>query len=282
MPGVRWIGKVISPSLFFAWIRAVAHLSFHLYPADRRRVQYLREALQGSRDDRAIRDICRRNLIYRKWLRFLVRAWRNWADQLNEWVSVEGELYLEETLKKGRGAVLLSGHAFGFAAFVSPVLTQKGFPIYRTGRGQRADQITRWGQGAGYVLWNHINYGESRWSHLQALNLMREALKQNSIVHASVKGYPSGDPRTRIDFCYQGFFLDPRMLRIIELLKAPVLPCFVVCDDKGLLTLRIYPPLNPNIDHIMREFGPLYARYLEQSPEYSRIWRRVVQRQEGW
>jgi hypothetical protein len=273
---------MIPPTVFFEWTRVIASLSCNIYPSDRRRVRDLRHALSGNFDNREIRDICRRNIIYRKWLRLLVRAWPNWADRLQDWVSLEGDNHLKHVLENGRGAMLLSGHAFGFAAFVSPILTQKGFRVYRTGRGQRVDQVTRWGQNGSYAPWDYINYGEGAWSHLKALNEMRAALKQNRVIHASIKGFPCGDPRLRIDFCYQGFFLDPRLLRILEILETPVVPCFALCNDKGRLIVKMYSPIEPATEEIMRVFGPLYARYLRDSPEFSRVWRRVVQQKEGW
>lgn len=282
MPGLRWIGKKIPPSVFFAWTRAIASVSCYVYPSDRRRMRHLRLAISGNFEIRKVRAISRRNIVYRKWLRLLVRAWPNWADRLQEWVSLEGEDHLKRVLEEGRGAILLSGHAFGFTAFVSPILTQKGYRIYRTGRGQRVDQLTRWGQNGNYEPWAYINYGEGAWNHLRALSEMREALKQNCVIHAPIKGFPRGDPRLQIDFVYKEFFLDARLFRIIEILKAPVLPCFAVCSEQGRLLVRIYSPIEPDSEEIMRAFGSLYARYLKESPEFSRAWRRVVQQQEGW
>lgn len=281
-PGLRWIGKNISPFWFFQWTKFAAHAGFYLYPADRRRARYLRSALEASCDRAKIREIGRRNLIYRKWIKHLVYAWPNWAGRLDDWVMVEGEQYLRAALRQGKGAILLSGHAFGFAALVSPALAQKGYEVHRTGRGRRMDQVTRWGRAGNYARWEYINYGEDRWNRARALNEMRQALKANQIVHTSIRGFPRGDAELEIDFCYKNFFLDHRLIRIIELVQVAVLPCFAVCDNQGRLIVKIYSPVTPAREEIMRVFGSLYARYLRETPEFTWIWRRVVQQQEGW
>ncbi|MGE5817139.1 MAG: hypothetical protein ACM37Z_03875 [Deltaproteobacteria bacterium] len=282
MPGLRWIGKNISPSWFFYWTRFAADLAFYFYPADRRRVRYVRRALEGSYPEAEIQKISRRNVAYRKWMLNLVYAWPNWVKRLPDWVTLEGEEYLRAASEKGKGALLLSGHAFGFAAFVTPVLAQRGYEVYRTGRGRRVDQVTRWGKAENYERWEYINYGEDCWNRAQALNEMRQALKANQIVHTSIRGFPRGDPRLQIDFCYKDFFLDHRLIRIIEIVQASVLPCFAICDDQGRLIVKIYPPVAPAGEEVMRVFGSLYARYLREAPEFTRIWKRVVQQQEGW
>lgn len=282
MPGLRWIGRHVPRTWFFYWTRFAAEIACHVYPPDRRRARYLRRALTGSYPSASIREISRRNVAYRKWIQHLVHAWPNWVDCLDNWVSFEGEEHLRAALKQGRGALLLSGHAFGFAALVSPVLAQKGYQVHRAGRGRRNDQTTRWGKGENYQRWEYINYGEDGWRRAHALNEMRQALRANRVVHAPIRGFPRGEPRVQIDFCYKSFFLDYRLLRIIEIVQASVLPCFAICDNKGRLMIKIYPPVAPTGDEVVRVFGALYARYLRETPEFSRIWRRVVQQQEGW
>jgi lauroyl/myristoyl acyltransferase len=282
MPGFRWIGKNISPSWFFYWTRFAADLAFYFYPADRRRVRYLRHALEGSYHKAEIREISRRNVAYRKWIIHLVYAWPNWVNRLPDWVTIEGEEHLRAASERGKGALLLSGHAFGFAAFVTPVLAQRGYEVYRTGRGRRIDQVTRWGKAENYQRWEYINYGEDCWNRAQALNAMRQALKANQIVHTSIRGFPRGDPRLQIDFCYKDFFLDHRLIRIIEIVQASVLPCFAICNNQGRLIVKICSPVAPAGEEVVRVFGSLYARYLREMPEFTHIWRRVVQQQEGW
>jgi lauroyl/myristoyl acyltransferase len=282
VPGLRWVGKNISPWFFFQWTKFTAYLGFYFYPADRRRVRYLRQALAASCDRATVRRIGLRYVTYRKWTRHLVYAWPNWVDRLGEWVSLEGEEHLIAALEEGKGALLLSGHAFGFAALVSPVLAQRGYEVYRTGRGRRVDQVTRWGKAGNYARWEYINYGEDRWNRARALNEMRQALKANQIVHTSIRGFPRGEPELEINFCYKKFFLDHRLIRIIELVQATVLPCFAVCDNQGRLVVKIYSGVPPVSEEVVRVFGSLYARYLRETPEFTWIWRRVVQQQEGW
>jgi lauroyl/myristoyl acyltransferase len=240
--------------------------------------QVLAEALGRAE----LRGKINKNILYRKWLKTLVYAWPNWANRCADWVGVEGEEHLQAALASGKGAILLSGHAYGFSKLVAPVLTRMNYSVHRGGSGARGDRVRRWGREPVHVSWKYINYGDDYWRHLRALKQMHHALENNHVLHVSIRGFPRGEARLAIDFCYKGFFLDPLLLRTIEILGSPVLPLFAVCDSTGYLRLKIYPSLAPRADAVMQVFAPLYARYLRELPEFSRIWRRVVQQMEGW
>lgn len=183
-------------------------------------------------------------------------------------------------LEAGRGAILLSGHSYGFSRLVPPVLAQRGYAVFRTGMGHKAGQrVERWGKGS-YRRWQYLNYNGDYWHHLVVLNQMRQALKKNGILHISMRGTPRGDPELEIEFWHKRFFLDPLMLRVIGILKAPVLPCFALCDEGGRLLIKIFPPQGFQSNEIMATFGPLYARYLREFPEFARIWGRVIRQKE--
>lgn len=282
MPGMRWIGKQISPLAYFKWAGGTASVTYHGYPADRRRVRYMRQALEGSVANGNLRAITQKNILYRKWSKILTHGWPNWAERWPEWTRIDGEEHLQSALAQGKGAVLLSGHSFGFTSFVAPVLSQMGYRLHRSGRGHWGEPAERWGRDWSLENWDYNSFGKDFWQHVRALNKMRRATAKNDIVHLLITGFPSGNPELEIDFCHKRFFLDAAAFSILESLKAPVLPCFATCDESGRLIITLSAPLSPVRGEILKVFGPLFSRYLKEQPEFAFFWRKVVQQRDGW
>lgn len=282
LPGVRWVGKTSSPLLHFKWARIAGTVSYHAYPADRRRMRYMRAGLKGNFAGAEIARLTQKNNIYRKWLKIMTHGWPNWAERCGEWTRIEGESHLRAALAGHRGAVLLSGHSFGFTSFVAPVLSQAGYRLHRTGRGHWGDPADRWGRDWSLESWEYNSFGLDFWQHVRALNKMREAVARNEMVHLLVTGFPEGDAGLEIDFYHKRFFLDSTAFRILESLQAPVLPCFATCDDSGRLRIEIHPATAPARGDIVRSFGPLYSHYLRAQPEFAFFWRKLVQQKPGW
>jgi lauroyl/myristoyl acyltransferase len=236
--------------------------------------------MDGRLTSKKLREIERKNLIYRKWRPCLQYAWPNIVDRYQNWVFLEGEEHLNRALDAGRGAILLAGHSYGFGGMATRVLAQRGHPVLRAGMGLNSPRrLKRQGNGL-HPNWRYLSYHGDRWHRIRVLNQMRQALAKNAVLHFGIRGFPQGDPDLEIDFCYKRFFIDAQLLRLIELLNAPVLPCFAVCDDRGRIVVKIYPALAASVREIMAVFGPLYARYLKEFPENSNIWSRVVRQQE--
>jgi hypothetical protein len=268
-PGLRRIGKRIPVHWFFQWVQIVVPFAgwFSLHARKQRR--YIWQAMNGGLQPARLREIARKHLTYRKWRTCLTYAWPNVADHYHDWVSIEGEEHLLAALKAERGAILLSGHSYGFSRMVPPVLAEKGHSIFRTGKSIDPERWEKlWGRTS-RGSWQYLNYEGDGWRHLLVLNRMRQALEKNAVLHIGIRGFPQGDSDLEIDFCYKKFFLDPQILRLMEILKAPVLPCFAVCDDLGKL-----------ITEIMRGFGALYSHYLREFPEFANIWARVIRQEE--
>ena len=282
LPGVRWIGKRSSPLLHYKWARLAGAVSYRAYPADRRRVRYMRAGLSDRFPDEAITSLTRKNNVYRKWLKMMTHGWPNWAERCSEWTRIEGEDNLRTALAQQRGAVLLSGHSFGFTSLVAPVLSRVGYRLHRTGRGHWGAPADRWGRDWSLENWEYNSFGQDFWQHVRALNKMRQAVGKGEIVHLLVTGFPEGDTALEIDFYHKRFFLDGSALRIIESLQAPVLPCFATCDSSGRLLIHIHRPIQPARAEIMRDFGSLYSHYLKAQPEFAFFWRKLVQQKPGW
>ena len=282
LPGVRWVGKTSSPLLHFKWARAAGALSYRAYPADRRRVRYMRAGLTGKFPDAEITRMTQKYNVYRKWLKIMTHGWPNWAERCAEWTRIDGEAHLRAALAEKRGAVLLSGHSFGFTSFVAPVLSEAGYRLHRTGRGHWGDPADRWGRDWSLENWEYNSFGQDFWQHVRALNKMRQAVARNEIVHLLVTGFPEGDADLEIDFYHKRFFLDSTAFRILESLQAPVLPCFATCDESGRLRIEIHPATAPLRGEIMQSFGPLYSHHLKAQPEFAFFWRKLVEQKPGW
>lgn len=282
MPGLRRLGSQIPPLAYYRWTARTARLSYYAYPSNWRRTRHMRQVLAGSFDARSIKALAQKHILFRQWHKILTHGWPSWAERWREWVVVDGERHLRRALAEGAGAVLLSGHSYGFTSLVAPVLSQNGYRLHRAGRGHWGDPAARWGRDWSLEGWEYSSFGQDFWQHVRTLNRMHGALKKNEIVHILVTGFPSGDPGLEIDFFYKRFFLDATAIRILETLRAPVLPCVPISDESGRLILSIHAPLAPVRDEIMTAFGPLYAHYLRTRPEFINFWRKVAQRKEGW
>ncbi|HWP58976.1 MAG TPA: hypothetical protein VNL14_13875 [Candidatus Acidoferrales bacterium] len=168
IPGLRLLGRTISPSSYFAWTRFVAGIAYYAYPADWRRMRYMRAAL-ASFPAAEVKRRARENILYRKWMRTLIHGWPSWANRCHEWVRVEGSEHLTEALGLRRGAVLLSGHAYGLVTLVAPVLSRQGYRLNRIGRGLRGDPEKRWGRPLEHEGWTYSTFGGDFWDHVRAL-----------------------------------------------------------------------------------------------------------------
>ena len=279
MPGLREIARRVPVHWFFNWIEIVVPLIGWFSLHARKQARYICEAMDGSLNDERRWEVARRHLILRKWRICLIYAWCNLADRYTSWIRMEGEAHLNKALAVGNGAILLSGHAYGLSVMIPPVLAKKGYLVLRTGMTDPARRARRWGK-APHHIWQYVAYNGDYWHRFRALNQIRQGLEANGVLHIDIRGFPEGDPKVEIDFCHKKLFLDVQVLRLIEILKAPVLPCFAVCDDEGRVVIKIYPALDASADKIVTIFGSLYAFYLKEFPEYANIWGRVIRQEE--
>jgi len=274
------IGRAIPIGWYYWWVGLVAPLIGCFSRHAREQQRYIRLALAKTHSAARQSEIARRNLVYRKWRGCLHVAWPNIAKRYQNWVSFEGEENLTRLADAGNGAILLSGHSFGFSGMAVRTLAQRGIEVVRAGTGRdSARRLRRWGRGD-FHRWQYFSYDGDYWHRFRVLKQMREALRRNAVLQVGIRAFPSGRPDHGVDSIYGRFFLDPHMLRLIEALQVPVLPCFVVCDEIGRAVVKICPQLAPSGEQIVSGFGPLYAGYLRDFPESANIWKRVVLQQE--
>lgn len=280
MPLLMPIGRAIPVGWYYRWIGLVAPVIGCFSRHAKEQQRYIRLALAKTHSAEKQSEIARRNLVYRKWRVCLQVAWPNIAARYQQWVSLAGEEHLTRLAKAGKGAILLSGHSFGFSGMAVRVLAQRGFEIVRAGEGRESERRRcRWGRGD-FQRWQYLGYHGGYWQRFRVLKQMQEALKRNAVLQIGIRGFPTGSADHRVDSVYGRFFLDPQILRLIEALQVPILPCFVVCDQTGRAAIKIFPELAPCASQIVSSFGPLYADYLREFPESANIWKKVVRQEE--
>lgn len=201
---------------------------------------------------------------------------------MDDFVRIEGGEHLTEVLHLGSGAVLLSAHYDGLDRLVDPILEQKGHAMSRWANPLESESIEdRWGKGD-FAKWKIIDFRGDFWHHTQRILSARKDLKENRVVHISVRGQPNGDAEWLVQNKYRSFSLEPPALLLIELLGAPVLPCFALPDSRGNIVVSIYPRVPPAPRQIMNAFGSIYSKHLNDHPEFTRIWRRVMRGDLWW
>jgi hypothetical protein len=279
--GLNRVGRRIAPLTYFKYASRANSLGYHFHPGGWRRSAHLRKALIKSHDRSRIGTLAKSHVRHRQWLKTLAHGWPNWADRWREWSRLDGAEHLKDALSQGRGAILLSGHSYGFNSVVAPLLGRMGYHPLRTGRGNW-NARDRWGRDLSVDHWEYNAFGENFWDHTRALNKMRRARRENKLIHLLITGSPNGNPDLEIDFYYERFFLDERAIRIIEALDMPVLPCFSTCDAAGRVIIEVYPAVAASRSAIMQSFGALYSCRLKEQPEFAFFWRKLVQQKPGW
>jgi lauroyl/myristoyl acyltransferase len=280
MPLFMPIGRAIPVGWYYRWIGSVAPLIGRFSRHAREQQRYVRQALANTHSPEKRSEVARRNLIYRKWRVCLQVAWPNIAERYQQWVSLEGEEHLIRLASAGKGAILLSGHSFGFSGMAVRTLAQRGYEIVRAGVGREpARRRRRWGQGD-YQRWQYIGYDGDYWHRFRVLKQLQQAVRGGALLQIGIRGFPTGSPEHKVESIYGPFFLDRQIIRLIEVLQVPVLPCFVVCDQTGRAVIKIFPELAHAREQIVSRFGSLYAEYLRAFPESANIWKKVVREEE--
>ena len=249
----------------------------------RRRAWIFRAALRDRFSQRDLRIRGRRYLFYSRLYKDLEILWSNWQDWHREWIILEGESHLRSALDQGKGAVLVSGHNFGFSKLVGPVLAGRGYKVYRGGNGgaRATARRSRWGE-KGKVSWQYLEYGkDDYWQRVRLLRTVQGLLAVNEIVHVSPRGFQTGEPDMAMEFFGRRYFLDARWFRIFQMCQAPVLPCFVVGQGNDQVKVIIHPRLEPG-ENTAQQFGRILSDYITRFPECGRLWKNLHVERMQW
>jgi lauroyl/myristoyl acyltransferase len=246
-----------------------------------RTLRAMHEVARPHLSARDLAELSRRQWSLRKYLRHLQKLGpqTNLIEQLS--FKIDGQAHLDGALSTGHGAVLLSGHNYGFSRFVAPILASRGYSVTRTGAYDMAKFNKLWGSGEGR-RWRYIYLDEQPLGRLRALKQISELLKRNEVVHMMVLGRPCGESELEVKLYERVFFLDGATFRLLDELGSTVLPCFALSDSRGTLDIRIHPPLSSAAPGWKEDFALLFTDYMNRFPEFVRFWKPMLGRHEEW
>ncbi len=127
-----------------------------------------------------------------------------------------------------------------------------------------------------------IPLGADRWSRLRAGQQITSALKGNSLVCVSISNQAIGPPEQQVCVFGRTFYVDSAILQLLENLNTVILPCFVLCNDRGRVQLILHPPLAGTIDATSQTYCKVFSDYLTRFPEFCRFWKPLVQNRPRW
>lgn len=277
-----WLKPLVRPlpaTALYRLCRMAAMLSLRLNAHTKRFLCPLRTILARHVSPDRLTEICREYLIQRKYLNYMETTWRHLAPGQRPAAFFDGAEHLHHALSRGSGAVLISGHNYGFSRMVGPILAENGYQVCRAGSLSKEIVQRRWGAEP---PWEYVYLPKERWERVRALRQLIGALKQNRVVHLMIFNRPKGEPLLEVEFYGHNFFLDPGSFELIGGLGAPALPCFALCDEHGAFRIKIHPPLGNSSEELARGFVQLFSQYLKESPEYVRFWKPLLNRKAFW
>lgn len=281
-PGFRSLAVRVHPVWFFRLTRWSVTLSNWFWPQTRRRARVFEEVLRDDFDSKDLRARSRRYLFQARLFKDLDIIWTNWEQRHSEWIILEGESHLQSALERGKGAVLVSSHNYGFSKIVAPFLAQRGYRVHRGGNGgtKGMRKRSRWGT-QDQLSWKYLSYKGDYWHRVQLLKAIQAALAANGIVHVSPRGYRIGEEETAIEFFGRKYFLDANWFRVFQICEAPVLPCIAVGHTDRQIKIVIHPALEPG-KTTAKQFAKIQSDYITKFPEYGRLWKSVYVDRGKW
>jgi Kdo2-lipid IVA lauroyltransferase/acyltransferase len=255
-------------------------------PLRRQVLTTLERHLGGKRSAEDLRAVARRHFQFRRRARF-VRLWpevRNFSSL--ESVEVEGIGHLDDALRGGKGAILVTAH-FGYARLIKPILQMGGYDAALVGQMQSRipSRHTRLGRFVHTTLLHLPSFeGERRARAVGAdlpagVNLRphMEALTRNAVLVILADGR-SAQAAIRVPVLGVDVAFAPGAVSLGRATGAPVLPAFVV-DDLGEgggspFRLVIHPSLRlqrtgdakADRDENLARFAAVYARQIQMHP----------------
>lgn len=273
-PGFKNIANFLPPNFLFLCAKIASETATRLSPHTKRFVTPIHQIIGNRCDERKRNEIVLRYLLYRNYLNYLNRSWAHEAVRSRVAVKIIGQEHLDRALAERRGAILVSGHAYGLNRLVAPILTRQQYVMIRGGTHPSATAQKLAGTGE-KAKWTYIEYGTDPWQRVRALKQITRALNGNAILHVLVLGHPGTAPDRTVRLFDQPFYLDETTLQLVSELERPVLPCFALCSPEGELEIRIHAPANDGHERAVQHFISMYEYYLSEFPEFVRFWKQL-------
>jgi len=272
----------IHPVWFFRLALCSVTMASWFWPHTKKLARPFREVLRGRFSDRELRVLAHRYLLYLRLFKELEIAWSNWKQRHQDWITIDGECYLQKALEQGKGAILISSHNYGFSKLVAPVLALRGYSVHRGGGGKKGNRrVSRWADN-NLMNWRYIDYKGDYWHRVRLLKTMQSALADNGVVHVSPRAYLHGEEDMAMEFFGRKYFQDSIWFRIFQMCRSPVLPCFAVASMNGRIRIVIHPSLSVTATTMAKEFAEIQSVYLTRYPEFGRLWKAVYLNRNKW
>ena len=197
-------------------------------------------SLQGTGDEESLFL----QAIYSNFLKGWKSASLSWlsAKKLPRYVHISGHEYLDESLAKGNGVIMLNSH-FGLAQAALTIFPMLGYENFHTivrvkGLESLKFEGIRERNKPKLLIFKDNSQGEL----FRQMYRAREVLKEGGIVHLLGDGYHGMSSQT-LDFLGKLRGFRPSYAELSMATGAAVLPFFIDCSMNGRITIDIHPPL---------------------------------------
>jgi lauroyl/myristoyl acyltransferase len=251
VPWLRPVVKQIPAIWLYRLCQVNTALALRFNAHSKRFLRPVEQILSDHMSREQISTVCREYLVHRRYLGHFERLWQFMDIQQLPAARIQGMNYLQDALSRGAGAILISGHNYGFSRMVGPLLARAGYSISRVGNLSLDIIERRWGTQAS---WEYIYIPEDPWKRLRALKQLTAALKNNRVIHFMILNRPQGNGHAEVEFFGRPFFLDDTTLELISELRAPILPCFALCNPQGDIRIEIHARMSESKDEWQRSW----------------------------
>jgi Kdo2-lipid IVA lauroyltransferase/acyltransferase len=235
---ILWAKHVSAESIRF-YGEKFATVAFFLFRRGRKiALNNLRLALGSEKSEGEIEQICLNNFknIGRNMMETLYTS--NQEDGYSRrLVRIEGEEYLDQALKQGKGVIALSGHVGNFS-LMCVRLANEGYPISAVARISKnakvLEPITSYMESVG------MEYIPSK-PQLTCVSRCLNALKRNRILFVQID---LNAPTTEAWVDFFGYLVPTFKGSVVLSLRtgAPILPMFIIRNPDNLHKIIIHPP----------------------------------------
>lgn len=231
--------------------------------------------------------LVRRNLVTRYKHLIDTFFYQRLDEELIEQVAptIQGRLYLDDMLKRGKGVILLMSH-FGSFGILLGGLVLRGYPLHQifTLTPQVPYRTWRWVERAimqaKLTCWRHDRVGLTFWRPGMSLRPLYHKLREGKILVVYGDG-ARGQGFTRVEFMGYPLSLSTGPFKIAARTQAALIPAFVIreADDRHRIILETPMVLNDDAPASLQQgasdYAALLARYVRAYPDHWFSWARL-------
>lgn len=190
-------------------------------------------------------------------------------------IQVKGKNYLDETLLKKNGAILLINH-FGAGKLIMPALGHKGYVVNqlaeKPGYRVEANKVTKIFRKVRELEAKFENKFPVKFIYLSdSLRLLYECLRNNEILCINFDGL-EGKKRIPIKFLNREFSFSKGVLNLAKKTKSPIIPTVVVRRKNNKHELIMEQPITlnntdeENVADELQVLAKIFEKYIYKYP----------------